>query len=443
MRIFGVILLVLGISSLVVGHAIGAAVSETFVIRSSHDDGFNNYYNGNGNMMSSAAYIGRNFLTGWRFQGISIPPGSTVSEAVLEVYCHYGADKPIRIRYVGEDSDNANPFSSASYDLINRPKTGTGLVDVPEPWLTRGWNASPDLSLILQEIIDRPGWRAGNAIAVFAEDDGSADKRGMVMIDKGDAYAAQLHVTYTVDKIDFDTDGNGSPNITMKDIDGDGYFECPVGKTEYPGTLIVDQPIEIMGFPATRTETLFKGDGFILREGGEIISDLNSPIVSSAFPGLKGNDLQVVARNYIWIEYGAKILLGGDSFGDFDGDVYLETTRTGADLVIKEDAFIHGRHIDLMTTGGAISLRRNTTLRGNSHMKLRADLWGDVRLNRNVSLHTSSVDGDTYITFVVKDGDLHMNRDIALFADVIDFCGISGNIWDDGTVTLTGSVECW
>jgi hypothetical protein len=316
-------------------------------------------------------------------------------------------------------------------------------MDVPAPWLMMGWNSSPDLSAILQEIIDGQGWRAGNAIALFAEETSDAGKRGVYMIEKGGVYAARLHVTYTISKIDFDTDGDGLPDITMKDIDGDGYFECPVGKTEYSGTLtIIGHKLEIMGVDVTRTETNFKGDGFVLKDGAEIISDLTSPIVSSAHPALEGNDLWVVARNYIWIEYGAKILLGGIN-EELDGDIYLETTRNGADVVIKEDAAVHGRHIDMITNGGAISLRRNTVFNANSDIKFRAEAGGDIRLNRDVSLHASSVDGDVYITFTAKEGDLHMNRNISIFADVIDFCGIDGNIWDDGTVNITGTTNCW
>jgi len=425
-----------------VDQATAGTVTETFVIRSSHDDGYNKLYNGSANLTSSYAYIGNGFLIGWRFEGISIPPGSEVKEAVLEVFCHNGSAAPVTILYIAEASDDANPFSVASYDLINRQKTLTSLVDVPEPWLKMGWNASPDLSSILQEIIDRPGWRAGNAVAFFAEEISDAGKRGLYMIEKADTYAARLHVTYTVSKIDFDTDGDGDADITMKDSDGDGYFECPVGKTEYAGTLVIDQPLEIMGYPATRTETLFKGDGFVLKNGGVIISDLASPIVSSAFPELKGNDLQVVSRDYIWIEYGAKILLNGE--GEFfAGDVYLETTRPGADVVVKEEVIIQGRHIDIITYGGAISLRRNTSLRASSHMTFRVELWDDIHLNRDVTLQASSVSGDCYIIFTAKDGDLHMNRNITINADVIDFCGIRGNIWDDGTVTVTGRTECW
>lgn len=438
------ILLVIGVLMMVVAvnHARGATMTDTFVVQSSHDDGYNKQYNGIGNITSTYAYIGNGFLTGWRFEGIRIPPGSTVTGAVLETFCHNGEDEPVTIRYRGEADDNADPFTAAQYDLINRPKTLADVVDVPQPWLMMGWNASPDLSAILQEIVDRPGWRPGNAVSLSAEETTGSGKRGIYMIDRGEAYAARLKVTYTVSKIDFDTDGDGAPDITMMDLDGDGYFECPVGKTEYAGTLVIDQPIEIMGYPAARTETLFKGGGFILKDGGKIISDLTSPIVSSAYPGLKGNDFQVVAKDYIWIEYGARILLGGVD-ENFAGDVYLETTRPGADVIIKEDSSIYGRHIDMITNGGAISLRQNTSLYANSHMNFRAEQGGDIRLNRDVNLQASSVSGDCYISFILEDGDLHMNRNITLNADVIDFCDVHGNIWEDGTVTLTGTSSCW
>jgi len=440
-HIVGIIIVVLGLVFLS-GPVQAVVESQTLVVQSSDDDAWNKLYNGAVSTASPSIYVGAGSLAGWRFENLPVPPGSEVIRAVLRIFCYTRGGNPISIRYTAEAGDDAKAFSTEPYNLMYRPKTSASVVDAPGPWNVMGWNESPDLAAIIQEVIDRPGWRVGNAVAIFADGEASSDYRTVLMMEKG--YAARLDITYTINKIEFDTNHDGIIDISMKDTDGDGYFECPVGKTEYSGTLIIDKPIEIMGSPATRTETLFKGDEFILTDGAKVISDLTSPVVSSAYPGLKGNDFQVVARDFIWIQYGAEILLGGDSNGDFGGDIYLETTRPGADVIVKESAFINGRHIDMISNGGAISLRTNTVLIGTSHMKFRAEEGGDIHLNRDVSLSTSSPDGDCWITFITKDGDVHMNRNIDISADVIDMCGvIKGNIWDDGTVTVTGKTQCW
>ena len=381
------------------------------------------------------------FLVGWRFEEVPIPPGADIIEAVLEVFCNTRGDADINVVYRGEAADSSSPFSITSHDLINRPKTVASVAETTAYWRIMGWNETPDLASIIQEIVNRPGWLPRNALSIYAVDEGSDDKRSLYMMEKG--YGARLTLTYIVSKIEFDTNSDGTPDITMFDSDGDGYFECPIGKTDYTGRLIIDQPVEIMGDQATRVETLFKGSEFVLAEGGEIISDLTSPIVSTAYPELKGNDFQVVVNNSLGIEYGAKILLGGDSAGNWAGDVYLQITRPGADLIIKENSFVSGRHIDLISNGGSMHIRTGSSMLGSSHVKFRADNEGDIRLNRDVSISTSSVDGDCWITFEIDSGDLHMNRNIELSADIVDMCGVNGNIWDDGTVSVVGESLCW
>ena len=417
-------------------------MTKTLTVQSQESDGYCKLYNGTGNITSTYAYVGNGYLVGWRFTDVPVPPGAEIINAVLEVFCNTRSDAPINVAYQGEASDHSAPFSSTLYDLVYRPKTVASVMDDSSSWRVMGWNETPDLASIVQEIVNRPGWRPRNALSIYAVDEGSGDKRGVYMMEKG--YGARLTLSYVVSKIEFDTNGDGNVDITMLDSDGDGYFECPIGKTEFVGTLIINKPVEIMGAPYTRVETLFKGPEFVLAEGGEIISDLTSPIVSTAYPGLKGNDFQVVADNQLRIEYGAKILLGGDSEGNKAGDVYLEITRPGADLTIKENSFISGRQIKMISNGGSMQIRTGSSLLGSSYITFTAGNKGDIRLNRDVSISTYSVDGDCWITFATKGGgDLHMNRNIDLSADYVDMCGITGNIWDDGTVSVVGESSCW
>src|SRR5262249_596322 len=43
--------------------------------------------------------------------------------------------------------------------------------------------------------------------------------------------------TLAADVLTFDTNGDGVPDITIPDSDGDGRFEWPAGTTKLPGTL--------------------------------------------------------------------------------------------------------------------------------------------------------------------------------------------------------------
>ncbi len=424
-------------SQVVFGESI---ITKTLAIQSQESDGYCKLYNGAGNITSTYAYVGDGYLVGWRFENVPIPPGAEVIEAVLEIFCNTRNESPINVVYRGEASDNSKSFSTNLYDMVYRSKTVAEVMENSSSWRRMGWNKTPDLATIVQEIVNRPGWLPRNALTIFAVDEESTDKRSVYMSENG--YGARLTLTYIVSTIEFDTNGDGQSDITMVDNDGDGYFECPVGKTEYAGRLVIDKPVEIMGDQATRVETLFKGSEFILTDGGEIISDLLSPVVSGSYPNLKGNDLQIVANNLLQIEYGAKILLGGDSDGNWAGDVYFEVTRPGADLFVKENSFISGRHIDFISNGGPIHVRTGSSILGYSHINFRAENGGDIHLNRDVSISTSSIEGECWLTFNIENGDLHMNRNIELSADIIDLCHINGNIWDDGTVSVVGENLC-
>jgi len=239
---------------------------------------------------------------------------------------------------------------------------------------------------------------------------------------------------------EFDTNGDGLVDYSFEDTDGDGYCEIPPGKIEYWGTFVIDRPVELMGEEGkVRTGTLFKGDGFILTGGGEIISDLTSPVVSSAHPGLKGTDLEVVARNLIQVEYNGEVLLGGIYDGELAGDVLFQTTRDGADVMLKESGIIYGRHIHIESYGGSIYIERNTILNGRSDMNVIARN-GDINLSREAEILLTA-NCDAY--FKTDDGDVNLTRNVSIAANEINMCEVTGNVNDDNTTSVIGTKVCW
>ena len=122
----------------------------------------------------------QNILTaGMRFRNLAIPAGATIDSAYIMVWSHEGksAEDVANLTIYGEDTDDAQTFTEDAL-LTDRPATDaqvSWIVDVEwelyEPYRT------PDLSAIVQEVIDRDGWAPGNAIAfIFAgEDQGPSD----------------------------------------------------------------------------------------------------------------------------------------------------------------------------------------------------------------------------------------------------------------------------
>ncbi|MCB0521440.1 MAG: T9SS type A sorting domain-containing protein [Lewinellaceae bacterium] len=105
--------------------------------------------------------------TGLRFQHVGIPKGAVIQNAYIEVYSHESktAEDVARITIFGEATDHAETFTEDAL-ITARPKTSASeLWEVAEEWGLWTPHQTPDLKGIVQEIVNRPGWEAGNAIA--------------------------------------------------------------------------------------------------------------------------------------------------------------------------------------------------------------------------------------------------------------------------------------
>ncbi|MGB4977539.1 MAG: hypothetical protein WBR35_12445, partial [Anaerolineae bacterium] len=103
---------------------------------------------------------------------------------------------PVQLVVYGEASDAALDFQAANPLAPTRPRTQAA-ADWPIPNWPAGWIESPNLAGPLQEIIDRPGWTPGAALALFVFSLGS--NSGYLDVDAWDgnsALAAQLDMTF-------------------------------------------------------------------------------------------------------------------------------------------------------------------------------------------------------------------------------------------------------
>jgi len=110
----------------------------------------------------------QNILTaGLRFQNISIPKGATIDSAYILVFSHEGksTEDVANLTILGEDSDNPETFTLDAL-ITDRP-----VIDDSVEWIVDDvWEIyqpyrTVDLSVIVQSLVDREGWKAGNAMA--------------------------------------------------------------------------------------------------------------------------------------------------------------------------------------------------------------------------------------------------------------------------------------
>ncbi len=117
---------------------------------------------------------------GFRFRNIPVPQGGTIVSAYLKLYCNgNGAQDDLYSVIKGQDSDAADAFNvTTTLNPASRPRTVAEVAWNSPNSGTNVWVSSPDISLIIQEIIDRPGWVAFNPMVIIVEGNTSGGSYG-------------------------------------------------------------------------------------------------------------------------------------------------------------------------------------------------------------------------------------------------------------------------
>jgi len=104
---------------------------------------------------------------GIRFQNITIPQGATINSAFIEFTADESHNRDTRLRIFGQNSDDTATFSSANNNITNRPRTSNSVFWQLAGWGTGNTYQTPDITSIIQEVVDRGGWSSGNSMAVL------------------------------------------------------------------------------------------------------------------------------------------------------------------------------------------------------------------------------------------------------------------------------------
>jgi hypothetical protein len=134
---------------------------------------------------------------GLRFTGVTVPEGATIVSAYVQFQTRVATSNTANFTIQGEASDNASRFTTTARNISSRPRTTAAASWSPAPWTVVGEagvdQRTTDLSAILQEIINRPGWTSGNAIVLIITGTG----RRVAEAFEG-ANAPELHIEYIV-----------------------------------------------------------------------------------------------------------------------------------------------------------------------------------------------------------------------------------------------------
>jgi uncharacterized protein YjiK len=108
---------------------------------------------------------------GIRFNGVTVDRGATIWNADVQFQVDETTSTPTSLTVEGQAIDDAPTFDNQDFDITSRARTTASVPWSPAPWDTVGAagpdQQTPELSAIIQEIVDRPGWIIGNALALI------------------------------------------------------------------------------------------------------------------------------------------------------------------------------------------------------------------------------------------------------------------------------------
>lgn len=168
-------------------------------ISGSDDDAEENLNDGGVNLTSSDLEMtmeNNPQLVGMRFV-LDVPANATIRNAYIQFTVDETTEEATALEIHAEAADDAAGFVDSATNLTSRVTTSSSVDWAPPPWTSGGSSGtdqqSQNLEVLVQEIVNRPGWARGNHFVVLVSGNG---KRVAVSYD-GDPWGApSLHVEY-------------------------------------------------------------------------------------------------------------------------------------------------------------------------------------------------------------------------------------------------------
>lgn len=135
-----------------------------------------------------------------RFTDVAIPPGAVIHAAHLEVYTIVEQWIYLAYDFAAEAADDSQPFSSD--DLPSGRKLTTAVVSHESnvKWLANAWIPLDDITVVVGEVISRPGWQSGNSLSVIiegAEESGDFGRKFFSSFETDPRIAARLVIDFS------------------------------------------------------------------------------------------------------------------------------------------------------------------------------------------------------------------------------------------------------
>jgi hypothetical protein len=138
-------------------------------------------------------------IVGLRFTGVNVPSNAVITYAHIRFTVDETSSETLNLQIRGEATLNAMAFIDESKNVSSRPGTQNFVNWSPAPWVTIGASGAeqltPNLALVIQEIINQPGWNSGNSLVIMIS--GTTGRRVAKAFEDDPSGAALLHIEYS------------------------------------------------------------------------------------------------------------------------------------------------------------------------------------------------------------------------------------------------------
>jgi hypothetical protein len=278
---------------------------------------------------------------------ITIPKGSTILEAKVSA-CSNGQNdvqnSPI-LQMNLFDYDSCPAFTTNPWTWPVTENAVTWIME-KSPWLEGQWYDSPDISSLVQEFIDRPGYAPGNFLGLRgmgARPTGTIGWHYVYQWDyTGHARGAKLDILYAEPEPNRAPVAEAGPNQLLHDTDRDGYVTVTLdgsASSDSDGTIVsyvwkegatqiaTGQTAQVTLPVGVRSITLVVTDNEGATDDDVVVLRLNAPPTADA-----GEDQTVEAdpSGYAWVA------LDGSRSSDPDGNLVDWRWEDGGTLLGAE-----------------------------------------------------------------------------------------------------------
>jgi len=135
---------------------------------------------------------------GMRFTALNIPQGAVITNAYIRFQARFNGSGAVTIQLNAQAADNPTTFTSGAYNISDRPLTTSTVNWSPANWASSSYYNTVNISSLVQEVVNRPGWTSGNAMVFVAQRTTTTQNTRAAYSFDGNGAAPTLYITYTL-----------------------------------------------------------------------------------------------------------------------------------------------------------------------------------------------------------------------------------------------------